>query len=297
MTSLEKLFIFKQWFIAFRKKQSFSVPLAMDGFQIIPPPAGRFFADPFVIENERKNYIFFEDYRLRTRKGVISCIEIDEQGNCTEPQTILEKEYHLAYPFLLKTEQGIFMIPDTSANNTIELYEAVKFPDQWVLKRVLMSGFKASDSTIYPYNGKVWLFTNAMNSCEPAGKGELCVFYADSLFGEWKPHRCNPVNQDPRTARPAGNIFLHDGKIIRPSQNCSLEYGASVMVNEITRLTETEYVEQQLFEIGPEWYQNNRRLHTYNSNNHWEVIDGLIDIVDVFKPVRWLSSYWFRCYK
>ncbi|MBP2664588.1 MAG: glycosyl transferase group 1 family protein, partial [Firmicutes bacterium] len=212
-TGAEKLFIFKQWFIAFRKKQPFFVPFAMNGFQIIRPPAGRFFADPFIIENEGKNYIFFEDYRLRTRKGVISCIEIDEQGNCSEPQTILEKEYHLAYPFLLKTEQGIFMIPDTSANNTIELYEAVKFPYQWALKRVMMNGFKASDSTIYLHNEKLWLFTNIMNPHEPAGKGELCVFYADSLFGEWQPHRRNPVNQDPRTARPAGNIFFHDGKI------------------------------------------------------------------------------------
>ena len=290
MISLKKLFVFKQWFVAFRKKQPFALPFAMDGFQIIRPPAGRFFADPFVIENEGKNYIFFEDYRLRTRKGVISSIEIDEQGNCSEPQIVLEKEYHLAYPFLLKTDQGIFMIPDTSANNTIELYEALKFPTQWVLKRVMMSGIRASDSTLYPYNDKLWLFTNVMNPREQAGKGELHVFYAESLFAEWQPHVRNPVNQDPRTARPAGNIFFHDGKIIRPSQNCSLQYGASVMVNEITCLTETEYSEQQLFEIGPEWCQNNQRLHTYNYNNHWEVIDGLIDVVDIFKPVRWLSS-------
>ena len=63
------------------------------------------------------------------------------------------------------------------------------------------------------------------------------------------------------------------------------------MVNEITRFTETEYSEQQLFEIGPEWFQGNQRLHTYNFNSHWEVIDGLIDVVDILKPIRWMSSF------
>lgn len=294
MISAEKLFIFKQWFIAFRKKQPFAVPLDMKGFQIIRPPAGRFFADPFVIEHEGRNYIFFEDYLLTKRKGVISFVAIDEQGNCSEPQIALETKYHLSYPFLLKTDQGIFMIPETSANNTIELYEAVNFPAQWVLKKVMVHGIKACDSTIYQYNDKLWLLTNVINPREPAGKGELCAFYSDSLFAGWQPHELNPVNSDPGTARPAGNIFFHEGKIVRPSQNCSLEYGASIVFNEITRLTETEYSEQKLFELTPEWCKNNHKFHTYNFNNHWEVIDGLSDVVDIFKPFRWLSSFCFK---
>jgi len=286
MILLEKLFIFKQWFIAFRRKQPYASPLAMNGFHIIRPPTGRFFADPFVIEQERKNYIFFEDLRQTTRKGVISFVEIDEQGNCSEPQVALEKKYHLSYPFLIKIDQGIFMIPETSANNTIELYEAVKFPAQWALKRVMISGIRACDSTLFRYNDKWWMFTNVMSPQEQTGKGELHIFYADSLFSEWQPHVCNPVNQDPRTARPAGNLFVHDGKIIRPSQNCSLQYGAALMINEITRLTETEYSEHLLFEVGPDWCKDNHKFHTYNFNKDWEVIDGLINVVDLSKPVR-----------
>lgn len=295
MTIRGKLFVFKQWFIAFRKKQPFAMPLALNGFQIIRPPAGRFFADPFVIEDNGRHYIFFEDYRLTTRKGVISCIEIDAQGNYSDPQIVLEKPYHLAYPFLFKSDQRMFMIPDSSANNTIELYEAVNFPAQWVLKKVLLSGLRASDSTIFPYKDKLWLFTNVMNPRERAGKGELHVFFADSLCDRWQPHACNPVNQDPRTARPAGNIFFHEGKIIRPSQNCAFQYGASLIMNEITDLAETTYAEQPLFELGPAWCGNNQRLHTYNANRHWEVIDGLSEVFDLLKPVRWLSSYLFKC--
>ena len=294
MISLDRLFIFKQWFIAYRKKQPFSIPLSLHDFQIIRPPAGRFFADPFVIESSGKNYFFFEDYPQRTRKGVISCIEIDERGKCKEPRVVLERDYHLAYPFLFKTVQGICMIPDTASNNTIELYEALDFPDQWALKHVLMTGLKASDSTIFPYNGKLWLFTNVMHPQERAGKGALHIFHADSLDSEWKPHPQNPVNQDPGTARPAGNLFFHDGKIIRPAQNCASNYGVSLVFNEITCLNETAYAERQLFEIGPDWCTDNQNLHTYNYNNNWEVIDGLTPVIDVIKPIRWLASYWRR---
>ena len=119
MISLRKLFVFQQWFIAFRRKQPVALPLPMAGFQVIQPPAGRFYADPFIMEKKKKNYIFFEDYRLRNRKGVISCIEINEKGEPLPPRVVLEKEHHLAYPFLLKTSQGIFMLPDPSAHRTL----------------------------------------------------------------------------------------------------------------------------------------------------------------------------------
>lgn len=294
MISMDRLFVFKQWFIAFRKKQPFSIPFNMQGFQVIRPPVGRFFADPFVVENEGKNYIFFEDFFLKKRKGIISCIEIDENGNYNAPHIVLEKEYHLAYPFLFKTEQGIFMIPDTSANNTVELYEATQFPYQWSLKRVLMSGFKTADSTLWRHNQKWWLFTNILDSQNLADPGKLHLFYAESLSSTWTPHPQNPVNHDPRTARPAGHIFFHDGKIIRPAQNCSAEYGTAVIFNEIIELTETHYTEKPLFEIRPDWCNGNQRLHTYNFNDQWEVCDGLVNVTDIFKPIRWLSAYWHR---
>ena len=296
MISLERLFVFQQWFIAFRKKQPFSLPLAMNDFQIIRPSAGRFFADPFVIEHEGKHFVFFEDFHLKNRKGVISCIEIDEHGKYSAPRVVLKKEHHLAYPFLFKTDQGIFMIPDTSVNNTVELYEAVNFPDQWRLKRVLMSGFKTADSTLFFYNKMWWLFTNLLDAKNPAYAGELHVFFAESLYSEWIPHPQNPVNRDPRTARPAGNLFFYDGKLIRPAQNCSGKYGLSVVFNEITSLTETHYEEKPISEIGPDWCEKNQKLHTYNYNDQWEVIDGLINVTDILKPLRWLSAYWHRRY-
>lgn len=294
MYIIEKLFVCKQWFIAYRKRQSFNMPLSMDGFIIIRPPAGRFYADPFILDHEGKSYIFFEDYLFKTRKGIISCIEINGQGEFSKPRAVLERNYHLAYPFLVTFGQKIYMIPDTSANNTIEIYEAVDFPYQWRPKQVLLSGLRASDSTLFEYNDKWWLFTNVMSSFEQTGKGQLHVFFADSLFAKWHPHPCNPVNCDAKTARPAGNIFMHEGKIIRPAQDCEVKYGAALIVNEIICLTETDYLERLVSRNEPDWTENNLGLHTYNFSLQWEVIDGLNNMTDILKPIRWLVSIGYR---
>ncbi|MEH7495888.1 glucosamine inositolphosphorylceramide transferase family protein, partial [Neobacillus niacini] len=105
---------------------------------------------------------------------------------------------------------------------------------------------------------------------------ELHIFYSDNLFGEWKPHQMNPVVSNASSARPAGNIFLKDGKLIRPSQDCSYSYGYSVKFNEIVELTEVIYSERFLYEIKPDWSKNNKGTHTYNFNEDYEVIDGRI---------------------
>ena len=36
-------------------------------------------------------YLFFEDYRFASEKGVISCCEVDSEGNCSEPRVVLER--------------------------------------------------------------------------------------------------------------------------------------------------------------------------------------------------------------
>ena len=106
---------------------------------------------------------------------------------------------------------------------------------------------------------------------------ELFLFYADSpLTSEWTPHPMNPIVSDVRRARPAGNIFLDNGKIIRPSQDCSKVYGHGFNFNEIEILSETEYQEKHLTNIRPDWDKNLHRVHSYNSQNGLTIIDGMI---------------------
>ncbi|MEH7128584.1 hypothetical protein V7103_10305 [Neobacillus drentensis] len=271
---LEKIksrIFYDQWFLAFKHINDIK-----ENYTIIKPPADRFYADPFIIKKDHRTYIFFEEYIYRKGKGDISVLEIDTETNhISNPVTVLDKPYHLSYPFLYEWEDNIYMIPETSENRTIELYKATKFPYEWELVKVLLNDIRAVDATIIYYNNKYWMFSNVYND-GASPLDELHIFYSEDLFGEWEPHQMNPVISNASSARPAGKVFLDNGKFIRPSQNCSFSYGYSVKFNEIVELTEEAYSEKVISEMKPGWLKDNKGTHTYNFNEDYEVIDGRI---------------------
>ncbi len=75
-----------------------------DGLEVIEPPKDSFLADPFVIARDGKNYVFVEEYPYREGKGVISVLEIDPDGRIGTVQRVLERPYHLSYPFVFEHE-------------------------------------------------------------------------------------------------------------------------------------------------------------------------------------------------
>jgi hypothetical protein len=277
-----------QWFVAFRKRQATAISERhMGDFTIINPPTDRFYADPFVVERNGKNYIFFEDYRFARQKAVISCVELDETGHVSKPEVVLERDYHLSYPCLFKWQGDIYMIPETHDRKAIEAYRASDFPRGWQLERVLMTGVSAVDSTIFEHKGKIWLFTAGLVD-HSSLNDELFLFFSDSLFGPWKPHPKNPVVSDVRRARPAGQVFLDNGQLVRPGQDCSKGYGYAVSLNRVDVLSESDYREVQIEHIAPDWFPGNRGTHTLNQSDQIQVVDGRILVSRYESP--WLQA-------
>jgi hypothetical protein len=225
------------------------------------------------MERAGKTWLFLEDYRYAEQRAVISCAEISPEGNMGEPVEILRRPYHLSYPFLFEYEGEVYMIPEAKENRRIELYRATAFPYQWVLDRVLMEGVFAVDCTIHRAEEKFWMFT-ALSDGRYSNCDELALFLADSPFGPWKRHPESPVVSDVRRARPAGAIFCDDGRLIRPSQDCSKAYGYALCFSEIRVLNEREFREVPLSKIEPNWTRKNLGTHTYARSNSFEVIDG-----------------------
>ena len=96
---------------------------------------------------------------------------------------------------------------------------------------------------------------------------------ADSPSGEWTAHPNNPVKRDSRTARPAGPLFMQDGRLIRPTQDCSAAYGGAVVLCEVKILTPTAFEEQEIAHLAPELFGNCVGLHTLSATSRLEVID------------------------
>ena len=121
------------------------------------------------------------------------------------------------------------------------------------------------------------MFTNVSEYKNSSSWNELFLFSAKNpLSNKWKPHPKNPIISSAEKSRPAGKIFSHNNKLIRPSQNCLERYGHSIVLNEIIILNEDEYKERFIKNIEPNWSKDIIGFHTINNDSKLTVSDVLI---------------------
>ncbi len=266
-------FILDQWIILIAPSAGYK-SLSWANFKSFTPPFDRFWADPFVWFHENKHYVFVEELLYSTHRGRIVCLTLGKDMNILSNQVVLERPYHLSYPFLFEYENQLYMVPETKENNGVELYRCAHFPDQWEFVKTLINSVYAVDATLLEAQGKWWMFTNIKKEGGSTWD-TLHLYYADHpLSDQWTPHPLNPIVKDIHSARPAGRIFFDSGKLIRPSQDCSVRYGYAINFNQIVTLTETDYVETCEQTFKPPSQGKIIATHTFNDAAGLTVIDA-----------------------
>lgn len=275
-----------QWVLAYSTEGRWNEQLPnLSTLTLLRPPVDRFWADPFPARIGGRNYIYFEDYPYETRRGIISVVEIDDQGRAGPSRTVLEADYHLSYPFILPWDGGLYMIPESSEAGRVEMYRYDGRPDRWTFDRALIPDLRAADVTLAEHDGRWWLF-----ACVPAEGAnndveELHLFHASTPLGPWRPHRCNPVKSDVASARPAGALYRREGVWYRPAQDCTLGYGHAMVVNRIVRWDLDDYEEVEDGRIDPDWAPGLDRTHTFNALGSFFTADARISLRR-FGPAR-----------
>lgn len=251
--------------------------LAWPNFNPLVPPPDRYWADPFVVSRNGMYYIFIEEKIYRQRRGRIACLTLDSNARLLSSEPVLERPYHLSYPFLFEYGEQLYMLPESAENRSLDVYRCTHFPTRWEFVQTLMSDIYIVDATLLQHHGKWWLFANVKENQDRSSLDRLFIYYADTpLTDDWTPHPANPVVDDIRRARPAGTIFTHQGHLIRPSQDSLIRYGGALNFNRITKLSPTEYAEvlEKRFEPPP-----GRRIlatHTFNRSDRLAVLDAVI---------------------
>jgi len=274
---LRRLIYREQW-ILMTGQGNLSKPDFATYYKLVPP-ARKFWADPMLIEKNSTRYIFFEEFDQRKRLGRISVTSLNYDGKWVPPQPVLEKPYHLSYPFVFEWDGKYFMIPESSEIGRIDLFECVEFPLRWEFCKTLINNVLARDTTIIQKDGLWWLFTAIAETKAQGANVELFIFSHRDLFtANWKSHPMNPVCSDIRRSRPAGRIFKKNGKFYRPSQDCSRGYGYGFDLNEIEILTASDYREKLVRSVRPDWDPKVIGTHTLDMVGSLTVIDALTRI-------------------
>jgi hypothetical protein len=277
--TVEKCTTVGQWMLAFRfgadGLDSRLHGNDLEGYFRLQPPKDRFWADPFPVSRGGRHWIFFEELPFAAGRAHISAIEVRPDGSASEPVRVLERDYHLSYPFLIEDEGQLYMIPETAHNHTVEIYRCVDFPRKWKLERVMLKDVWCADATIHRARDRWWMFA-AFGVDGGEANDELHLLSSDRLLGEWKPHRRNPVKSDVRGARPAGRLFTQGGELYRPGQICTPIYGSGIAINRVTRFDDHEYAEAEERRILPAGEGGLLGIHTINRSGELSVTDAFV---------------------
>ncbi len=259
------------WHVALRPRSGDGLPaLGPEGFRRLADDGRRFYADPFLFEQGGETFLFVEEYPYATGRGILSLSRLAADGTPSHPVPILEGPGHLSYPFVFEAEGAIWMIPETSARRTVELYRADPFPERWTFAATLIEGQDLADATLLRRDDGWWLFA-AERARWASSWDTLVLWRADRLQGPWRPHPANPVLVDLTAARPGGRILEIGGKLVRPAQDCAGGYGARLAFAAIEQLDETGFRQEILTRAKP--FGRNSGLHSYDRTDRFEVID------------------------
>jgi hypothetical protein len=274
VSKIDSVFNYEQWSLAYRFKSGpGDSNNTLYRFKHLLPPKDRFWADPFAVQVDNRYYVFIEEYLYKTGKGHISVLELDKSGIVSGPTKVLERDYHLSYPFVFEWDQNYYMIPESASNKTVELYRSTSFPFIWELEKTLMTDVRAKDATLAEVDGTWWMFLSISENTIP---DELYLYHAKNPLGPWTPHRRNPVKSDVRGSRPAGGLFRWNGDLYRPAQDSSGRYGYAISINKIIQLDAEGFREEEVSKILPNWRKDLLATHTLSISGDLTVTDCLM---------------------
>lgn len=266
------------WQVAYRHARTRTHPPAMlesNAFTRLADDGQRYFADPFVVAHDGIHHVFIEELPYATGRGIISHFTIGKDGRASPPRPLIEETHHLSYPQVFKRDGSFWMLPEASASGRLDLYRCERFPDVWVRHACLID-MPLHDATLFEHNGRLWI-TAGIQLEHASSWDTLAIYSATGLDGPWSPHPANPVLVDARSARPAGEVFHHDGALWRPAQDCRRGYGAALTLNRITALSPDSFTQELVATLNLDAGARSCGPHTLN-------FAAGIEVIDLFAP-------------
>ena len=232
----------------------------------------KYLADPSGFMENGKLHIMVEDYSYHRQKANISEIIWDiKRDSFSVPIRIIEGDKHLSYPFIVEHNDQVYCIPESFRSSNITLYRRNFSEEAFIEDCLLLDQVEAVDPTLFFHEGFWWMFFTV----KKYSTTHLYIYYSKELKGKYIPHRRNPVKIDITSARPAGTLFVHEGNLYRPAQDCSNTYGGRVVINQVLRLTPDEFDERIVRIIdAAHGSPFSKGFHTISQVGKYTLIDG-----------------------
>ena len=271
---LRRLLWNEQWLLLLGEQRGTPTSVFQPDRALIPA-TDRYWADPHFLPRGEDRLILVEEYLHAERRGRIALLRLGDSQEVAEVRTVLETGYHLSYPSVFELAGDLYMVPESSEVAKVDAYRCTSYPWRWEYAGTLLTDVRACDCSIVLHDDRWWMFATVSSEPWLTPRDSLNVYYAeDPLRGPWQSHPANPVVCDAYGARPAGQPFVHEGRLYRPSQDCSRGYGYGIRLNEVTTLSESRFEEREVTFVGPSWGET-VATHTFARGDDTTAVDAM----------------------
>lgn len=283
---LIKAFMGGEWKVAYRKSNC-----SGEKYQLVEAPAGTCIADPFLYEANGESYLFVELFQKKGNKACIAYYRFID-GKPVYQGKIIEQPYHMSYPCVFSYHGEHYMIPETSANQSMDLYKAVQFPSQWEEVTCLSSGNRYVDTTVLKQGEEYKLVSYRKDGSS---------WYLDTFKLDMENQKLESLaskKYDSNIGRPAGSFIVSDD-LVRPAQNCSCKYGESIILYQVDWFEEGHFEEHEKSRIEVADLPMDTkadRIHTVNQDSQYECVDVYFEKIDLLHGVKTLWRAYLRKY-
>jgi len=230
----------------------------------------RWFADPFILDvTESEIIILAEEYCYGVRRGRIARVVIDRKTYEEKSfEIILEQPTHLSFPFIIRQNGKVYLMPENSASGCSTVYEYDDTSRKLIpLHHLAEEPF--ADATIFDMDGRSYLCTTIY----PDTNSTSVKIYSFDRENLKVVDRIAAVEFPIVCGRNAGEVFTVDSQLYRPAQDCTLRYGHGVILQKMT-MKEGKWVFEDVNSFYPSTFKYNQGVHTFNNYKGLIVIDA-----------------------
>lgn len=230
----------------------------------------RWFADPFILDvTDKEIIILAEEFAYNVRRGRIARLVIDRKSyEEVSYEIILDLPTHLSFPFIIRSNEKIYILPENSASGSSTIYE---YDDNTRRLTPLyqVANIPFADATIFSVNGDSFLCSTKFPDTN-SNSLNIYSFYMESFkVGDEVATVEFPII----CGRNAGEVFSIGNQLYRPAQDCTLRYGHGVLLQRIT-LEDDTWQFEEVNSIYPSTFRYNLGIHTFNNYKELIVIDA-----------------------
>lgn len=242
-------------------------------FHVLPHSDDYWYADPLLWEKDGKEVVFLERVDRKTGRGCITCSDITN-GVWQEPVVVIEELFHMSFPMCFEWENELYMIPETEMDQSVHLYQCLKFPYIWEEVGNFMKGWRLVDSVVWKKDcDKVQLLASEYNPTDDF----YTRYHAYEIYRDGNQIVCRDLGRisDEYTLRSRMAGYVIDSEVpLAIVQRCTSGiYGYSIQFCEQNAQVPGRIVKELL----PTDFKNMGHkllgVHTYSNSSHYEMLD------------------------